>query len=101
MPNEISRIAAFLDLPVDATKWSDILTHCSFDHMKANASASVPAGGAFWKGGAETFIHKGVNGRWRDVLTEAECRVFEERAIAELGPDCAHWLATGELVRGR
>ena len=51
MPNEIRRIAAFLDAPVDDAKWSDILTHCSFEYMKANASASVPAGGAFWEGG--------------------------------------------------
>ena len=96
MPGEIRRIATFLDLPVDEARWSDILTHCSFAYMKANAGPSVPAGGAFWEGGAETFIHRGINGRWRDVLTEAECTAFEKRAIAELGPDCAHWLATGE-----
>ena len=64
--------------------------------MKRNATKSVPAGGAFWDAGAEVFINKGVNGRWRDVLTPAECEEYERRAAAELGPECARWLATGE-----
>ena len=65
--------------------------------MKANAGASVPLGGAFWDGGAQTFIHKGVNGRWREMLTAQESRAYEDMAVAELGPDCARWLASGEL----
>ena len=96
MPGQIRRIAAFLDTPIDEAAWPAILEHCSFDYMKANASASVPLGGAFWEGGARTFIHKGVNGRWRDLLSPAQCAAYEARALAELGADCARWLATGE-----
>ena len=69
MPGEIRRIADFIDTPVDEASWEAILEHCSFEYMKANATKSVPLGGVFWDGGAETFIHKGVNGRWRDVLS--------------------------------
>ncbi len=29
-------------------------------------------GGAFWEGGAKTFIHKGTNGRWRDILSKED-----------------------------
>ena len=96
MPGQIRRIAAFLDIPVDAATWPAILEHCSFDYMKANATASVPLGGAFWEGGARTFIHKGVNGRWRDLLGPEQSAAYEARALAELGQDCARWLATGE-----
>jgi aryl sulfotransferase len=64
--------------------------------MKKNATQSVPLGGAFWDGGAETFIHKGVNGRWSDTLTAADCAEYEARALAELGVDCARWLANGD-----
>lgn len=96
MPGQIRQIAAFLDVPIDEAKWDDILLHCSFDYMKAHATPSVPAGGVFWEGGAETFIHKGVNGRWRDVLSDAECDAYEKLAVAELGPDCARWLKTGQ-----
>jgi aryl sulfotransferase len=64
--------------------------------MKRNATKSVPLGGAFWDAGAEVFIHKGVNGRWRDHLTEQESAEYEARARAELGAPCARWLASGE-----
>src|SRR5262245_43152761 len=95
MPGEIRRIANFLGVEIDERNWADILEHCSFDYMKANATASVPLGGAFWDGGAQTFINKGVNGRWRDVLSPAENALYEQRAVAELGPDCARWLKSG------
>lgn len=43
----------------------------------------------------EGFIHKGVNGRWSECLTEEECAEYERVAEAELGPECARWLAEG------
>ncbi len=95
MPGEIRTLAEFLDVEINETKWDDILLHCSFDYMKANATKSVPLGGAFWDGGATTFIHKGVNGRWRDRLDKDQSQAYEQRAAAELGDDCATWLATG------
>ena len=64
--------------------------------MKRNASKSVPLGGAFWDAGAEVFIHKGVNGRWREVLTTGEAAEYDARAVSELGVECARWLASGE-----
>ena len=96
MPGEIRNIAAFLDIPIDEDKWESILEHCSFDYMKANATASVPLGGAFWDAGAKVFINKGVNGRWRDTLSDADCKKYEDMAVAELGEICAHWLLTGQ-----
>ncbi len=53
--------------------------------------------GAFWEGGAKTLIHKGTNGRWRNVLTEEDNANYESRALEELGPECADWLSSGEL----
>jgi aryl sulfotransferase len=53
----------------------------------------VPLGGAFWDGGAQTFVHRGTNGRWRDTLTDDDCAAYEARARAELGDECARWLA--------
>ncbi|MGL5803934.1 MAG: sulfotransferase domain-containing protein, partial [Xenococcaceae cyanobacterium] len=65
MPQQIQRIAEFLEIPIDESKWETILEHCSFDYMKQHASQSTPLGGIVWEGGAETFIYKGTNGRWR------------------------------------
>jgi len=95
MPGEIRKLAAFLGIPVDEAKWEDILLHCSFDYMKANATPSVPLGGAFWEGGAETFVHKGINGRWQGMLSADESADYEARALKELGPECAGWLRSG------
>jgi aryl sulfotransferase len=96
MPSEIRRIAKFLDIPIDESKWPAIVEHCSFPYMKANATKSVPLGGAFWDGGAQTFVHKGENGRWRDTLTKDDVARYEAAVLRELGPDCARWLATGK-----
>jgi aryl sulfotransferase len=99
LPGEIRQIAAFLEIPINESRWNAILEHCSFEWMKLNATKSVPLGGAFWDAGAEVFINKGVNGRWNDTLTAEESAEYERRAERELGADCAHWLATGEKVK--
>jgi aryl sulfotransferase len=96
MEGEMRRLASFLEIDVDPLRWNDIVEYCSFDWMKRNATKSVPLGGAFWDGGAQVFINKGVNGRWRDTLSRDEVAEYEARAIDELGEAGAKWLATGE-----
>ncbi|MCI0432012.1 MAG: sulfotransferase domain-containing protein [Rhodospirillales bacterium] len=95
LPAAIQRIAAFLDIAIDERQWPAILEHCGFAWMKAHAGNCAPLGGALWDGGGETFIHKGTNGRWRDVLTAEDCRRYEDMAKRELGETCARWLVTG------
>ncbi len=95
MPGEIKRIGAFLDL--EPTDWNKVLEHCTFDYMKAHAPTCVPLGGAFWEGGAQTFIHKGTNGRWQGVLPEELSQAYDARAEEELGSECAGWLKAGRL----
>lgn len=95
LPGQIRCIAAFLDVPIDPSRWDAIVEHCTFEWMKRNARKSVPLGGAFWDGGPGVFIHQGVNGRWADALSAAECAEYEARAEAELGAECARWLAHG------
>jgi aryl sulfotransferase len=97
LPGSMRRIAAFLDAPVDETTWDATVARCTFDYMRAHAAEHAPLGGVFWEGGAGNFIHKGTNGRWRDTLGPADVKAYEDRALAELSPECAHWLATGEL----
>ena len=99
MPGQIRAIGDFLGIQPDATALQAIVAHCGFDYMRAHGSQTVPLGGAPWDGGAETFVHKGVNGRWRDTLTAEDNQRYEAMARKELGEECAHWLATGELPR--
>ena len=98
LPGSIRRIAAFLDVTIDAATFPRIVEHCGFDYMKAHAETVAPRGGEMWKGGAATFINKGTNGRWRDTLSPAEVVAYDARALRELGPECAQWLARGGAV---
>ena len=95
MPGQIRRVAEFLDIPIREESWDKILLHCSFDYMKQHATKSTPLGGAFWDGGAQVFVNKGVNGRWTEILTREDVERYEATALAELGEECARWLKTG------
>ena len=95
LAKSIREIAAFLEIPIDEAKFPKIVEHCSFDYMKANADMVAPRGGIMWNGGAKTFINKGTNGRWRDMLSPAEVAAYDAKAVKELGPACAKWLAQG------
>jgi aryl sulfotransferase len=95
LTGSIGDIASFLDVTLDETDLPRIVEHCSFDYMQQHASASVPRGGAAFVGGAKTFMNKGTNGRWRDVLSPAEIRAYDTRALDELGSACATWLREG------
>lgn len=64
--------------------------------MKQHAHLAAPLGGKFWDGGAQSFINKGTNGRWRDMLSPEESAKYERLAVEKLGDACAHWLNTGQ-----
>ncbi|MDP6426856.1 MAG: sulfotransferase domain-containing protein [Rhodospirillales bacterium] len=99
MEGQMRKLAAFLDIAIDESKWDLMVHHCSFEYMKNNATLSTPLGGIVFEGGAKTFIHKGTNNRWRDTLTAADIEAYEARVIDEVGAECAHWLATGEFLK--
>ena len=63
--------------------------------MKKNTTKSAPLRGAFWDAGAQTFIDKGSNGRWWQVLSEEQVSKYERRVADEIAGDIARWLATG------
>jgi aryl sulfotransferase len=97
LPGQIRRIADFLEIEIPAERYERIVEFCTFDWMKLHAAQAAPLGGVFWDGGATTFIHKGTNGRWRDVLSAEDVAEYEARALRELGAECAGWLSTGAL----
>jgi aryl sulfotransferase len=96
MPSQMRRIAKFLDIAIDESRFDTIVEYCTFDWMKQNATQSTPLGGIFWDGGAQTFINKGTNGRWSDTLTKDDCEAYEKVAKEKLGEACARWFMTGQ-----
>ena len=99
LSGEIKQISNYLGIKQDAATLQNIVDHCTFSYMKSNAAAVSPLGGALWDGGADTFINKGTNGRWKETLTDADIKAYEAKALRELGPDCAAWLASGGKIK--
>jgi aryl sulfotransferase len=50
-----------------------------------------------FQGGLKTFVYKGTNGRWRDILTSEELEKYDKIENTNLTAECAHWHATGEM----
>jgi aryl sulfotransferase len=95
LESEIRRVAAFLDIAVQAELLATIVRNCTFAEMKGKGEMYAPGGGQPWTGGAQTFFHKGTNGRWRDILSAEELKLYDAAAKRELTPECRQWLETG------
>ena len=88
----IGRVAAHLRIDIDTEPLRKLAERVTFDFMKQNADAFTARGGAAFHGGADTFIHKGTNGRWRGVLDEKDLSLHDRVVADRLSPDCARWL---------
>jgi aryl sulfotransferase len=97
LPTEIRRIADYLGIDISAAMLASIAEAVRFDSMKANAEKIVPSAQFAWEGGAQTFINKGTNGRWRGVLIHEDLLLYEAAVARELTSDCATWLENGRL----
>jgi aryl sulfotransferase len=92
---EISNIAQFLNIGITDTALADVVHRVSLESMRANSEAIMGGTSAFWEGGAKRFLHKGSNGRRRDVLTNQDLKAYEAMIERTLGPDCAASLEQG------
>lgn len=96
LEREMHRVATFLEINVSDAHWPKLVDNCTFASMKKSAIAlEDPSKPGFIKGGAKTFFNKGTNGRWRDVLTEAELEQYRAVMAQRLPLDCADWLENG------
>lgn len=91
----VRRIAGFLGIERGAAEFDAITAAVALDAMRAKAEIYAPNAGASWKGGADTFFHKGINGRWREVLSADELALYDAACERRLTPDCRAWLETG------
>lgn len=88
---EMRRVAAFLDIDIPDALWPQVVERCTFAAMKARPD-EIGDFERLFTGGAETFLFKGTNGRWRDVLTDDEVAACDARARELLPPDAYAWL---------
>lgn len=100
LEGEMRRIAGYLAIEIPEALWPALAKAATFDQMKTDGGTLMEGAERVFKGGHESFLHKGVNGRWRDVLTEADLELYEERAAAALTPGLRAWLEGGRAVGG-
>jgi len=98
LPDELQRIAGFLEIPITAEGIAAILPTLGLEVMRQNSDQTMPAPPDSWKRGVQTFFFKGTNGRWREVLNDEELAMYEETAAAVLTPECRAWLEQGSVV---
>jgi aryl sulfotransferase len=92
------RVAAFLDIALDATAWPAVVERCTFEGMR-RADTRIGNFEMAFEGGIEGFLFKGTNGRWRDVLGPDELAAYQRRIEAALPSDAVRWLESGAAVR--
>jgi aryl sulfotransferase len=100
LAGEMRRIAGFLDIDIPAALWPELVAAAGFEAMRRDGQQLLPTSGEQFQGGADRFLFKGTNGRWKDVLGADDLALYAERATAGLSPGCARWLEAGRAVAG-
>lgn len=93
--NEISRVADFLNIRVADVKVATIAKSVTLDAMRSDALQRDEGIAESFKGGANTFFFKGINGRWKEILSTDELALYESAKAKNLAPDAAQWLEQG------
>jgi aryl sulfotransferase len=100
LDGEMRRIAAFLGIGVNEHIWPSLVDAARFETMKAQGRDLLPNMASGFEHGTDTFLFRGTNGRWRDVLSDEDVALYEKRAAAAMPPGLRAWLVSGGLVAG-
>jgi len=95
LEGEILHVARFLDIEVPEEVLPRVVDSVTFSTVKQNAESIWPGRENSFRGGAQTFFHKGTNSRWKTVLTESDLKLYEAAVARELSVECATWLEHG------
>jgi aryl sulfotransferase len=97
---EMRRVADFLEIEVEDRLWPSLVRAASFEAMRASGDTLMPQMKTMLKEGSKRFFNKGVSGRWRGVLSDANLELYDARVRETLGPGLAVWLGGGRLKAG-
>jgi aryl sulfotransferase len=100
LAGEVARISRYLEIDTPAALLGEIAATASFETMKRQGDAIMGDLSQSFDGGSQRFLHKGVNGRWRDVLTAGDLARFDALVRRKFSPACAAWIEGGRLVAG-
>ena len=99
LEGEMRRLADTLAIDVSESHWPAVVERCGLAQMRdaAKRSARFELG---FEGGADSFFHKGTNGRWKQTLTTEQLARYDRLVADALPPDAADWLTQGSLATG-
>lgn len=92
---EMRRIAQFCGIETPQPLFAEMVEAAGFDSMKRNGAQLLGLAEQAFKGGADAFLHKGTNARWRGVLTELDLADYHAAMDARVPADLANWLEHG------
>jgi len=88
-------IADYLGLSIPEERWPHVVDACRFETVKRDPEKVTGDMSRSFKGGAQSFINKGTNGRWRGVLNAEDLALYDAAMKRTLPPDCARWMENG------
>jgi aryl sulfotransferase len=97
---EMRRISEFLEIDTPQDRLPVLAAAAQFDSMKKDGAALMPGIEQAFDRGADRFLNKGTNGRWKDALTAEDLARYDAAARRKLSPSLAAWLENGRLVAG-
>jgi aryl sulfotransferase len=100
LEEEMRRIGAFLSIDVEPGSWTSIVKAATFEEMKRDGDDLLPQFGRIFDGGSQRFLHKGSNGRWRDVIAPEELLLYERKVASRFTPGLALWIENGRIGAG-
>ncbi len=95
LDGQMRRIAGFLEITVPESAWPEVVNAATFDTMRKNAEGIMGDKTGYFKGAAKTFINKGTNGRWRDVLDDADVADYRAAMDRVLDAEATAWMENG------
>jgi aryl sulfotransferase len=100
LSGEMKRIAEFLEIDIPPDVWPSLVEAARFESMKKDGRALLPVLDTIFKEGPDTFLNRGTNERWREVLQDDDVELYNRRVESELSPGLASWLTSGRLKAG-
>jgi aryl sulfotransferase len=97
---EMRRIGAFLGIETPEPRLAELAEAARFETMKRQGEEMLPQLRMAFDNGAERFLNKGENGRWKDILTEADLARYDALVKRRLSPPLAAWLEGGRRAAG-
>ena len=100
LEGEMRRIAEFLGISIEEQLWPTLVQAAGFEAMRTAGDELMPFTKAMLTDGSDRFFNKGVNGRWRELLTKEDLVLYEARVREVLTPGLASWLEGGRHRTG-